>query len=279
MSGWDPTNNWKIVVAPDSLANSSGDLQFARNGVRRATVRANGEVAAAGGFATINPSNTSASVSLNFLNNIARIRTGGTGAGADNGFQIHGTGDVIRWSVDGAGNVDNSGNLRMWNGKEIQFMNSSGMTFDGSGNIKPRDPLTHATGAYWWVNDMNNNYPLKVWTGTSGGYVEAKSRPYTTVTGFLNGWTEYGIGFGGVSYTKDAAGVVMLKGLMRSGVVGQPGFNLPAGFRPGGTLLFNGVDGVNQHTRIDVSPNGDVKMTAGNNAFCSLNGIRFLAEN
>ncbi|PEK88290.1 hypothetical protein [Bacillus mycoides] len=275
----DPTNNWKIVVAPDSLANSSGDLQFARNGARRATVRANGEVAATGGFATINPSNTNASVSLNFLNNIARLRTGGTGAGADNGFQIHGTGDVIRWSVDGAGNVSNYGDLRIYNNKFIQFMNTSGMFLDGYGNFKVRDAATHAAGASWNLSDVNGKQIIMAWTGSNGGYVEVTSRPYTTVTGFLNGWQEYGTGFGGVSYTKDAAGVVMLKGLMKSGVVNQPGFNLPAGFRPGGTLLFNGVDGVNQHTRIDVNPNGDVKMTAGNNAFCSLNGIRFLAEN
>ncbi|PFP65150.1 hypothetical protein COK00_11020 [Bacillus cereus] len=275
----DPTNNWKIVVSPDDLSNASGDLQFARNGARRATVRANGEVASVGGFATTNPGNTAASVSLNFLNNIARLRTGGTGAGADNGFEIHGTGDVVRWKVDGAGNVSNYGDLRMYNGKLIQFMNSSGMALDGYGNIKPRDPASHGAGASWWVSDVNGTQIIRVNTGSAGGYAEIKSRPFTQVTGFINGWSDYG-SFGPVGYTKDAAGFVTVMGLMRGSSpdnVGWPAFILPSGFRPNTTLIFNAINGINGNSRMDIRANGEVVMTTGAHDFCSLNGIRFLA--
>ncbi|MEC2525441.1 hypothetical protein P9X78_25215, partial [Bacillus thuringiensis] len=273
----DPTNNWKIVVAPDNLGNATGDLQFARNGVRRATVRANGEVAAVGGFATTNPSNTAASVSLNFLNNIARLRTGGTGAGADNGFEIHGTGDIVRWKVDGAGNVSNYGDLRVYNGKQIQFMNSSGMAMDGYGNIKPRDPASHAPGASWWVSDVKGTQIIRVNTGSTGGFGEMIGRPFTQVTAFTNGWQDYG-SFGPVAYTKDAAGFVVLQGLLRgnSGTSGSA-FQLPAGFRPSTTRIFSAVNGVNGHSRIDINADGTVVMQGGAPDFCSLNGIRFLA--
>ncbi|TKJ02284.1 hypothetical protein FC702_18735, partial [Bacillus cereus] len=212
----------------------------ARNGARRATVRANGEVAATGGFAATNPGNTAASISLNFLNNIARLRTGGTGAGADNGLEIHGTGDVVRWKVDGAGNVTNYGNLNIAGGRGIYFLNASGMMMDSFGNIKVRDAATHSTDASWSVSDKNGSIPLIVWTGANGGgYTEATSRPFTQVTAFTNGWQDYGA-FGPVAYTKDAAGFVVLQGLLRgnSGTTGSA-FQLPAGFRPKTTLIFN----------------------------------------
>ncbi|MGM2632276.1 hypothetical protein [Bacillus cereus group sp. Bce040] len=275
----DPTNNWKIVVAPDNLGNATGDLQFARNGARRATVRANGEVASVGGFAATNPGNTAATISLNFHNNIARLRTGGSGAGADNGLEIHGTGDVIRWKVDGAGNVSNYGDLRIYNGKQIQFMNSSGMFMDGYGNLKVRDAATHAAGATWNISDSRGNQIFWAWTGSNGGYVEAKSRPFTQVTGFINGWSDYG-SFGPVGYTKDAAGFVTVMGLMRGSSpdnVGWPAFVLPSGFRPNTTLIFNAINGVNGNSRMDIRANGEVVMTTGAHDFCSLNGIRFMA--
>ncbi|MGH1263356.1 hypothetical protein ACQVWE_13725 [Bacillus cereus] len=276
----DPTNNWKIVVAPDNLGNATGDLQFARNGARRATVRANGEVASVGGFTATNPGNTSASISLNFHNNIARLRTGGSGAGADNGLEIHGTGDVIRWKVDGAGNVSNYGDLRIYNGKQIQFMNTSGMAMDGYGNIKPRDPASHVSNANWWVSDVNGTQVIRVNTGSAGGYAEIISRPFTQVTGFVNGWSDYG-SFGPVGYTKDAAGFVTLMGLMKgtsSDNLGWPAFVLPSGFRPNTTLIFNAINGVNGNSRMDVRANGEVVMTGGAHDFCSLNGIRFMAR-
>ncbi|MDA2605742.1 hypothetical protein SOP90_09495 [Bacillus sp. DAG6] len=275
----DPTNNWKIVVSPDNLSNATGDLQFARNGARRATVRANGEVAATGGFAATNPGNTAASISLNFLNNIARLRTGGTGAGADNGLEIHGTGDVVRWKVDGAGNVTNYGNLNIAGGRGIYFLNASGMMMDSFGNIKVRDAATHSTDASWSVSDKNGSIPLIVWTGANGGgYTEATSRPFTQVTAFTNGWQDYGA-FGPVAYTKDAAGFVVLQGLLRgnSGTTGSA-FQLPAGFRPKTTLIFNAINGVNGNSRLDINADGTVVMQGGAHEFCSLNGVRFLAR-
>ncbi|EAO57389.1 Phage protein [Bacillus thuringiensis serovar israelensis ATCC 35646] len=102
-------------------------------------------------------------------------------------------------------------------------------------------------------------------------------RPFTQVTAFTNGWQDYG-SFGPVAYTKDAAGFVVLQGLLRgnSGTSGSA-FQLPAGFRPSTTRIFSAVNGVNGHSRIDINADGTVVMQGGAPDFCSLNGIRFLA--
>lgn len=98
---------------------------------------------------------------------------------------------------------------------------------------------------------MNGTQVIRVNTGSAGGYAEIISRPFTQVTAFTNGWSQYG-GFGGVAYTKDAAGFVTLMGLMRGGTTGVSAFQLPSGFRPNTTLIFNAINGVNQSSRLDI---------------------------
>jgi hypothetical protein len=52
-----------------------------------------------------NPNNNSASVSLSWKDNISRIRYGGNGLGASNGFQIQGPGDQVKFTVLHNGNI------------------------------------------------------------------------------------------------------------------------------------------------------------------------------
>jgi hypothetical protein len=52
-----------------------------------------------------NPNNNSASVSLSWKDNISRIRYGGSGLGAYNGFQIQGPGDQVKFTVLHNGNI------------------------------------------------------------------------------------------------------------------------------------------------------------------------------
>lgn len=47
-------------------------------------------------FTVLNPNNSSASVKLDWHNDVARIRYGGNGTGAQNGFTIQGTGDSVK---------------------------------------------------------------------------------------------------------------------------------------------------------------------------------------
>ncbi len=61
--------------------------------------------ASGGALGADNPANASANVMLSWLNDVPRIRYGGSGAGSANGFQIQGTGDAIKLAVSNAGSV------------------------------------------------------------------------------------------------------------------------------------------------------------------------------
>lgn len=93
----------------------------------------------------------------------------------------------------------------------------------------------------------------------------------------INNWANYG-SWGGAGYFKDSNNVVHLRGLIKDGTVPSAAFVLPAGYRPGAQTLFmtmaNGAV-----ARVDVETGGNVYMHTGNNAYWSLDGITFLAEN
>lgn len=92
-------------------------------------------------------------------------------------------------------------------------------------------------------------------------------------------WVNYGAGFGGARYYKDAAGIVHIEGLIQapggSSTSGVTLFTLLSGYRPPDTLMFvtcnSGGAG-----RIDIDSAGNVIMQSGNTAFTSLSGISFV---
>jgi hypothetical protein len=61
--------------------------------------------ASGGRFTANNPNNQSAAVNLDWFNDTARIRYGGTGVGATNGFRIQGQGDVTKLAIFDNGNM------------------------------------------------------------------------------------------------------------------------------------------------------------------------------
>jgi hypothetical protein len=76
-------------------------------------------------------------------------------------------------------------------------------------------------------------------------------------------------------------GVVWLKGAMKSGTISAAAFTLPAGYRPLKKIQFAAVS--NAFTaQFSVFANGDIQVTGyatgGSNAFVSLNGVQFIAE-
>ena len=95
-----------------------------------------------------------------------------------------------------------------------------------------------------------------------------------------NGWQSYGSSgsdaYGIATYTKTAAGVVFVEGLVKNGGWGLIA-TLPAGYRPSRRLIFN----LNSHaetTRVDVETNGNVLWVAGGKGeqhWVSLSGISF----
>lgn len=90
-------------------------------------------------------------------------------------------------------------------------------------------------------------------------------------------WVNFGAGFRDSGYWRDAAGVIHLTGIVKSGVIGTPIFTLPAGFRPSAAILFAIVSNA-LFGYVQVTAAGVVSCEAGNNAFVCLDGISFKAE-
>lgn len=94
---------------------------------------------------------------------------------------------------------------------------------------------------------------------------------------YVNGWVDYGTPYSPCGYRITSTGIVLLKGLVMNGSASTI-MNLPAGYRPGITLLLNVQTSPNVACRIDISSAGAVSHTGGSAGWISLGGICFLAE-
>lgn len=99
----------------------------------------------------------------------------------------------------------------------------------------------------------------------------------------LNYWLHWGAGSNEPGYWKDSFGVVHLRGLIRSGTIGQAAFILPAGYRPAAREVFPAISTATGSSalvlsRCDVTLIGEVIPLSGGNAYFSLDGITFRAS-
>lgn len=103
-------------------------------------------------------------------------------------------------------------------------------------------------------------------TGDAGPwrYVGTSGEP-----SFLNGWVNYGGAWRDVAFFKDALGIVHVKGLVKSGTIGQDVFTLPGGYRPKQGMHLptasNAAFGM-----IQVLSSGAVRAANGSNTYFSL---------
>jgi hypothetical protein len=94
----------------------------------------------------------------------------------------------------------------------------------------------------------------------------------------VNGWINYGFGFAPSAYYKDKEGRIHLQGLISGGTTaaGTLLFVLPPGYRPVAGILMFTVNSAGSPGRIDVLPNGEVKlMQASTSSYLNLTGISF----
>jgi len=95
-----------------------------------------------------------------------------------------------------------------------------------------------------------------------------------------NGWVRYtGDTHNPPQFTKEANGIVRVRGLVSSGTT-TPGTviaTLPVGYRPEYISIFPGETSPSAHARVDVNPNGDIIIRAGNNTYFVLDQIHFVA--
>lgn len=109
---------------------------------------------------------------------------------------------------------------------------------------------------------------------------KADMQGWFVVLEFLNSWVNYGGLYEDCGYCKDALGFVHIRGLLKSGVLGQPAFQLPIGFRPYGDLMFPSVQSTGSIVIgwVLVKPNGNVMVGGGGNTYATLDGIVFYAK-
>jgi hypothetical protein len=195
---------------------------------------------------------------------IGRIGVSNTGAGSGLSFGTsnnYGTGITNEAMViDPAGNVGIGaatpstdlhvdGNVRV-TGSYRDSNNSAGT----SGQV-----LSSSGGGTDWVDAPSGGTPV----------VEAWQTPT-----FTNSWANFGGGYNPAGYFKDNSGVVHLRGLVRSSVLGAAIFTLPNTHRPPGRAIFS-VMSNNLAARVDVLNNGQVVPVSGSSAWISLEGITF----
>jgi hypothetical protein len=94
-------------------------------------------------------------------------------------------------------------------------------------------------------------------------------------------WFNYGTGYSNAAYYKDKEGRVQLRGVVGNGgaIANSTIFILPVGYRPStsGILVFPVLNN-NNAARVDVFPDGSVKVIAGSAGWISLDGISFRAD-
>lgn len=103
--------------------------------------------------------------------------------------------------------------------------------------------------------------------------------PAYTAPTFLTGWSNVGAGWMPAGYTKDALGVVHLRGLIKkSGGTGNI-FQLPTGYRPLAAVQFPARCGDSTMCAVIVNANGNVDFYPGPNSSAAgsltLDGIYF----
>ena len=134
-----------------------------------------------------------------------------------------------------------------------------------------------------WVQDtLDRLTKRRVATGLRGVYISPDAlvddwiEIGTTDDPFLNSWVNFASGNATAAYRKDGEGTVHIKGLVKSGTIGQPIFTLPVGFRP---LLDHNIATISNEAvgRLEIEADGDVVPAIGDNTFFSIH-ISFPAE-
>lgn len=121
---------------------------------------------------------------------------------------------------------------------------------------------------------MNVVATTATWLSIEGFYVDVFSSLQWTAPLLTNSWAIFSADHAQPGYTKTPDGIVILRGLVKSGtgVI----FTLPPGYRPDTSRLLavasNGALG-----RVDILPNGGVQINTGSNVWFSLDQISFPA--
>jgi len=94
---------------------------------------------------------------------------------------------------------------------------------------------------------------------------------------FQNAWGNFGSGYPNAAFRIDGYGFVHLSGMISGGTLPNAAFTLPVGYRPSARVLLS-TGSNNAWGRCDILATGEVQPTAGTNAWMTLDGLIFHAE-
>lgn len=188
------------------------------------------------------------------------LANGNVGVGGSPNAKLHVFGDT---SIDGGlratGGVRVDGNLDAHPPGDGSFYRFKGQVY-----ITVDDNL--------YFRDANSG-DIKFWFDTSNGLLRQDD---WTPAALQNGWANYQSGYNDAAFYKDRQGVVHLRGLVRSGAVGDTTvFTLPPGYRPPNRELRCVQTNNNSVGRVDISADGRVIPLSANAGWLSLDGISF----
>jgi hypothetical protein len=162
-----------------------------------------------------------------------------------------------------------------------------------NGGQTVKQTLDAATTKYTVNGVRNDSITIKVAAfnnaGSSAQSTDTASVPNWITLGLTNDFAQYSASYDTAAFSKTASGRVFLKGLVKyitkdsngnipaaipgGTVIG----NLPEGYRPAGTLVFQVLTSGNAAARIDIFANGDIQAYQGGvSAWISLDNISFL---
>ncbi len=144
------------------------------------------------------------------------------------------------------------------------FTNQNTTTFTVTGNIQDvvygRASATNSAGTSGYSSNASLTIPAWSTLTLKNSWIDYNSSNWTTA-----------------GYTKTSAGMIVLKGLVKSGTAtaGTVIGTLPAGYRPAERLLFQ-TGSAGAVGRIDIETNGDISIQVGTNTWISLDGLNFM---
>jgi hypothetical protein len=213
-------------------------------------------------------------------------------AASGNGIEIDGRTSKAQFSNGSVDTCAGEGVVTSSYAMDTDFVNvTASNNIDGFILYGIHDSLTSCRA----INNTNNGFYTKTDLGAtsytdlcsgsgnglslfghdSTGKFQSNMITATYAPTFQNGWVAFGAGNSTPQYWKDSSGAVHLQGLVKSGTVGSAIFTLPADFCPPGNLRFtvsnNGLFG-----EVVIGTAGGVALTAGSNAYVSLDGISFM---
>lgn len=189
--------------------------------------------------------------------------------------------------VDGSGRVATQGLIRFGtnnNGTRIADLPAAALPAEYM-HVASRSDGTNGFGDFGI--DYRSGLSAFVSKGTGVNYLTLNTIYYPAAASVTwssmvmqSGWTWYGAPFTAPQYIKSPVdNVVILKGLVKnaSATMNTPITTLPVGYRPKERMVRL-VDSIDAAARVDIYPTGEVYATAGSNAWFSMDGITFKAE-